>query len=291
LRQRLVDRDYQEVITFSFVSSAWEHALRTDPHPIKVLNPIASHLDVMRTSLLGGLLDTLRTNINRKAERVRIFETGRCFLREEERIAQPLRIAGLVFGTTDPAQWDGGKRTVDFFDVKGDVEALAAPLAVTTVAASHPALHPGRSARVLVAGRPIGWLGELHPRLTREFELPRSPIVFELDSDHLVQRPMPVALAVSKLPVVRRDLAVVVDEALPAQDVLSALEAVKSPQIAQISLFDVYKGAGVELGKKSLAILVLIQDTARTLTDTEIDAVVMVLRRELETRFSATLRQ
>jgi phenylalanyl-tRNA synthetase beta chain len=291
LRQRMVDRDYQEVITFSFVSSAWEHALRSDPPPIKVLNPIADHQDVMRTSLLGGLLDTLRTNVNRKAERVRIFETGRCFLREGERFAQPLRIGGLAFGPADPPQWDSGRRAADFFDVKGDVEALAALLAVTTPAAPHPALHPGRSARVLIAGRPIGWLGELHPRLTREFELPRSPIVFELDCEALTQLSMPVARAVSKLPVVRRDLAVVVDDALPAEDVLAALDAVKPAQVEQISLFDVYKGPGVERGKKSLAILVLIQDTARTLTDAEIDAAVSVLLRELQNRFNATLRQ
>ena len=291
LRQRLVDRDYQEVITFSFVSSAWEHALRSDPPPIKVLNPLASHLDVMRTTLLGGLLDTLRTNLNRKAERVRIFEAGRCFLREGQRFAQPLRIGGVAYGPADPPQWDGGKRATDFFDLKSDVEALAAPLAVTTVATPHPALHPGRSARVLVAGRPVGWLGELHPRLTREFELPRPPIVFELDSDPLTQQPMPTAKAVSKLPVVRRDLAVVVDDTLPALEVLAALDAVKPSQIEQISLFDVYKGPGVQLGKKSLAILVLIQDTARTLTDAEIDAAVAVLLRELENRFNATLRQ
>jgi phenylalanyl-tRNA synthetase beta chain len=291
LRQRMVDRDYQEIITFSFVNSAWEQALRSNPSPIKVLNPIAAHLDVMRTTLLGGLLDTLRTNLNRKAERVRIFEAGRCFLREGERITQPARIGGLAFGPADPVQWGSGKHAADYFDVKGDVEALAAPLAVTTEAAPHPALHPGRSARVLVAGKPLGWIGELHPRLTRDFGLPKSPVVFELDCEPLTQLSMPVAQAVSKLPLVRRDVAVVVDEGVPAQDILAALEAMKPSQIEQISLFDVYKGPGIESGKKSLAILVLIQDTERTLTDAEIDAAVAVLLRELESRFNATLRQ
>ncbi len=291
LRQRMVDRDYQEVITFSFVSSAWEHALRSDPPPIKVLNPIASHLDVMRTGLFGGLLDTLRTNVNRKAERVRIFEAGRCFQRDGERYVQPLRIGGLAFGPVEPPQWDGDKRASDFFDVKGDLQALAEPLVLTTIAEQHPALHPGRSARVLVGGRVAGWLGELHPRLTREFDLPRAPIIFELDADALTQRPIPVARTVSKLPVVRRDIAVVVDEALPADKVLAALNATKPPQVEQISLFDVYKGQGVEQGKKSLAILVLIQDTARTLTDAEIDATVAVLVRVLQDRFGGTLRQ
>ena len=291
LRQRLVDRDYQEVITFSFVNSAWERALQNTAQPIKVLNPIASDLDVMRSTLLGGLVETLRTNVNRKAERVRVFEAGRCFLRDGERYVQPPRIGGLAFGSADPVQWDGGKRRVDFFDVKADIAALAAPMTVRTEVSSHPALHPGRSARVLVDGTPAGWLGELHPKLVREFELPQAPIVFELEQQALTERGLPKARPVSKLPVVRRDLAVVVEERLPGQAVLDALQAVKPSHVEHIALFDVYRGLGVERGKKSLAILVLIQDTARTLTDAEIDASVAGLLRIAEARFGATLRQ
>jgi phenylalanyl-tRNA synthetase beta chain len=291
LRRRLVERDYQEVITFSFVDSSWERAMRIDAHPIKVLNPIADNLDVMRSTLLGGLLDTLRTNVNRKADRVRIFEAGRCFFRDGERYVQPLRIAGLAFGPAEPVQWDAGKRPVDFFDVKADVEALAAPLKVATEATPHPALHPGRSARIWIDGKPAGWIGELHPRLAREFELPRAPVVFELDQDALTTLSVPASLPISKLPVVRRDLAVVVDDALPARAILDALDAAKPTHVEHIALFDVYRGPGVERGKKSLAILVLMQDTARTLTDAEIDATVAGLRRELENRFKATLRQ
>jgi phenylalanyl-tRNA synthetase beta chain len=291
LRERLVDRDYQEVITFSFVNSAWERALGADAPPVAVLNPIASDLDVMRTTLLGGLLDALRANVNRKAERVRIFETGRCFRHQHEHIDQPLFVAGLAYGPAEPPQWDGGKRAADLFDVKGDIEALAMPLSVSTHAAAHPALHPGRSARVLVGGRAAGWIGELHPRLARAFELPRPPVAFELALDALTTRGMPAARPVSKLPVVRRDLSVVVDDKVPAQDVLDALHRVKPPQIEHISLFDVYRGPGIEQGRKSLAILVLIQDTARTLTDAEIDGAVALLLRELENRFKATLRQ
>ncbi len=291
LRGRLVDRDYQEVITFSFVNSAWERALRTDAAPIAVLNPIASDLDVMRTTLLGGLLDALRTNVNRKAERVRIFETGRCFQRSGEHFDQPLLIAGLAYGPVEPPQWDGGKRLADFFDVKGDIEALAMPLPVTTVAEAHPALHPGRSARVLIDQRQAGWVGELHPRLAREFDLPRAPVVFELTLEALTTRSVPTVRPVSKLPLVRRDLAIVVDDNVSAQDVVEALYRAKPPQVEQITLFDVYRGPGIEQGRKSLAILVLIQDTARTLTDAEIDAAVASLLRELENRFKATLRQ
>jgi phenylalanyl-tRNA synthetase beta chain len=291
LRQRLVDRDYQEAITFSFVDSGWERALGIDPAPIRVLNPIASNLDVMRTTLLGGLLDTLRTNANRKQERVRIFEIGRCFLREPGGYAQPLRVGGLAYGPALPEQWDGAKRPIDFFDVKGDLEALAAPLTVRTEAATHPALRPGRSARVLIDGEPAGWIGELHPRLLKVFELPQAPVVFEVDLAPLGRRAQPVARPVSKLPVVRRDIAVVIDETIPAQAVLDALATVKPPSVDYIALFDVYRGSSIKAGKKSLAILVLIQDTARTLTDAEIDATVAVLLREIENRFGGTLRR
>jgi phenylalanyl-tRNA synthetase beta chain len=291
LCQRLVDCGYQEIITFSFVSSAWEAALGVDPSPIKVLNPIASNLDVMRTTLLGGLLDTLRTNVNRKLERVRVFETGRCFFRAQNGYEQPRRIAALAYGPALPEQWGENKRPVDFFDVKGDIEALAWPLRVTTEAATHPALHPGRSARVLVAGKPAGWVGELHPRLLRVFELPAAPVVFELDEEPLGVRPLPAAREASKLPVVRRDLAVVIDRKIPAQAVLDALVAAKAPYVDQVALFDVYRGPGVGQDKKSLAILVLMQDTARTLTDAEIDGAVGQLLRVVEDRFGGSLRK
>ena len=291
LRQRLVDRDYQEVITFSFVSSAWERTLRNVPEPIKVLNPIASNLDVMRTTLLGGLIDSLRTNVNRKQERVRIFETGACFFRESERIEQPLRIGGLAFGAAQPVQWDGGKRDVDFFDVKGDVEALASPLIVRTEPATHPAFHPGRCARVLIEGKASGWLGELHPRLVREFELPGAAVAFEIDQEALAGQPLPTAKNVSKLPVVRRDIAVVVAEDVSGQAVIDTLQSEKPAFVEEIALFDVYRGAGIDPGKKSLAILVLMQDTARTLTDAEIDGTVAKMLRVLQNRFGATLRQ
>jgi phenylalanyl-tRNA synthetase beta chain len=291
LRTLLNARDYQEVITFSFVSSEWERALGMEANPIRVLNPIASNLDVMRSSLLGGLLDTLRTNANRKQERVRIFEIGRCFLRRPDGYEQPLRIGGLAFGSALPEQWGEARRPVDFFDVKGDVEALGAPWAVRTEAVPQSALHPGRAARVLLDGTAAGWLGELHPRLVRAFDLPQAPVVFELDLECLCRRPKPFARAVSKLPIVRRDLAVVIDENVPAQSVLDALAAAKPALVERLALFDVYRGAGIEVGKKSVAILVLMQDTARTLTDAEIDAAVASLLRVIQDRFGGALRQ
>jgi phenylalanyl-tRNA synthetase beta chain len=291
LRALLTSRDYQEVITFSFVSAAWERALGIEQNPIRVLNPIASNLDVMRSSLLGGLLDTLRSNANRRQERVRIFEIGRCFAHGRDGYDQPLRLAALACGTALPEQWGELKRLADFFDLKGDVEALGAPRAVRTEAAPHPALHPGRSARVLLDGEVAGWIGELHPRLVRAFELPQAPVAFELDLAALSRRPRAMARPVSKLPIVRRDLAVVIDEKVPVQSVLDALAATKPDSVERVALFDVYRGAGIGVGKKSLAILVLMQDTARTLTDAEIDAAVASLLRVIQDRFGGALRQ
>jgi phenylalanyl-tRNA synthetase beta chain len=295
LKRRLTHRDWQEVITFSYVSSAWEAALfpdrRAHAAPIAVLNPIASHLDVMRTTLWGGLINVLATNLARKQERVRVFETGRCFVRAGQGCDQPLRVGGLAYGDALPEQWGSPKRAVDLFDVKGDLAALATPRTLTTERGEHPALHPGRAARVLVDGIDSGWLGELHPRLARHFALPRAPVVFELDLAALLVRPMPVAAPVSKLPMARRDLAVVIDETVPAQDVIAALEGARLPRVEAVRLFDVYRGPGIAPGKKSLAILVLMQDTERTLTDPEIDAALAQLLRILVDRFSATLRQ
>ena len=295
IKHRLVILGWQEVITFSFVSSAWEAALfpKRDAQsaPIAVLNPIASHLDVMRTTLAGGLIEVLRTNLAHKQDRIRVFEVGRCFMRSGTDNDQPLRLGGLAYGDAWPEQWGAAKRLVDLFDVKGDLVALSSPRAVTTERWEHPALHPGRAARVLVDGTAIGWLGEMHPRVVTQFDLPRSAILFEVDLDPLLARALPSARTVSKLPVVRRDLAVVVDDGVPAQEILAALEAGRPPQVDTIKLFDIYRGPGIMSGKKSLAILVLMQDTERTLNDADIDATVAGLLRILADRFGATLRQ
>jgi phenylalanyl-tRNA synthetase beta chain len=202
-----------------------------------------------------------------------------------------MRVGGLAFGGVAPEQWGEKLRGVDFFDVKGDLEALATPLRVTTRRAERAWLHPGRSAVVNLEGRDAGWLGELHPRVARHFELPVAPIVFELDLDALATVPLPEGRPVSRLPVVRRDLAVLVDEALPAQTIQDALIGAGVPYVDTIQPFDVYRGKGLPPGKKSLAILVLIRDTERTLTDAEIEGAVGALRRVLEDRFGAELRQ
>jgi phenylalanyl-tRNA synthetase beta chain len=285
LKHRLASRDWQEVITFTFVSSVREAALfparDAQAAPIAVLNPIASHLDVMRTTLAGGLLEVLATNLARKQDRVRVFEVGRCFLRANGTYDQPLRMGGLAYGDAYPEQWGTPKRWVDLFDVKSDLEALAAPQPLTTERAEHPALHPGRSARAVMGGIAVGWLGELHPRLVKHFELPRAPILFEVELAPFLSRTLPAARRVSNLPTVRRDLAVVVDETVSGQAVLRALEVARPAPVETVRLFDVYRGPGIGAGKKSLAILVLMQDTERTLTDAEIGSPMTLTKAEL----------
>jgi phenylalanyl-tRNA synthetase beta chain len=294
LAQRLVARDWQEAITFSFVNSLWEQALFPDrPEAnaaIAVLNPIASHHDIMRTTLAGGLIDVLKTNLARRQDRVRVFEIGRCFLRAAGEFEQPLRLGGLAYGDANGEQWGIPTRPVDLFDVKADLQSLVWPRSLATTRRDHPALHPGRAAAVILDGDDIGWIGELHPRLVRHFELPHAPVLFELDLRALGAGTAPVARPISRLPVARRDLAIVVDEALPAQTIVDALEACAIAHVDAIRLFDVYRGAGLPPGKKSLAILVLMQDTERTLTDTEIDDIVAQLLRVVVDDFGGALR-
>ncbi|MBU6484421.1 MAG: phenylalanine--tRNA ligase subunit beta [Betaproteobacteria bacterium] len=288
LRRHLAALDWQEVITFSFVASGVEAALDPAAKPLTVLNPIAAQLDVMRTTLVPGLVEVLQTNLKRKLPRIRIFETGRVFLREG--IAQPVRIGGLAFGPADPEQWGAAPRQVDFFDVKGDLEALAAPLFLTTRSSLRPWLHPGRSAEVMIDRKLAGWIGELHPRLVRHFDLPSAPIVFELDAGALSCLPLPHGHTASRFPAVRRDIAIIVNENIAVQDILDALDNVKPAAVESLRIFDVYRGPELPRGRKSVAILVLMRDTQRTLTDEDSDAIVALLRSTLQDRFDATLR-
>jgi len=268
LRQLMVARDYQEIVSYAFVDAQSERDLCANTAPVTLQNPIASQLAVMRSSLLGGLMSALRINLARKQSRVRLFEIGSCFAAG---FAQQERLAGLCYGSQFAEQWGQAARTVDFFDVKADVEALLAPASPSFVAASHPALHPGRSARIMLQDQAIGWIGELHPQWVQQYDLPLAPVLFEIEMAVLLQANVPCASELSKFPPVRRDLAVVVDEIVPAQSLLAAMQADNAPYVVELALFDVYRGKGVENGKKSLAFRVLLQDTQKTLMDVEID--------------------
>ncbi len=271
LRQTMVQRDYQETINYAFVEAAWERDLCGNSAPVALKNPIASQMSVMRSGLLGGLLGALRTNLARKQPRVRLFEIGGCFAAEAGSYVQHERLAGLAYGGVVPEQWGVPARNVDFYDVKGDVEALFAPRKLDFQAAAHPASHPGRSARILLDGRAIGWIGELHPQWQQQNDLPQAAVWFEVELAALTQSSVPKLTDISRFPPVRRDLAVLVDEEMTVQTLLDAMQAEKAPNVIEVALFDVYRGKGVEQGKKSLAFRVLLQDTQKTLTDNEIE--------------------
>jgi phenylalanyl-tRNA synthetase beta chain len=291
IRRLLVARDYQEVVTYSFVDRQWEADFCGNAAPIALANPIASQMGVMRSSLVGSLVNCVALNESYKQSRVRLFEIGRCFERvaDDER-AQPVRIGGVAYGDALDEQWGAPSRTADFYDVKADVEALLPARGTRFDAAPHPALHPGKSARIVRNGNAIGWIGELHPRLQRKYDLRLAPVLFELDFEQTVGGGIPEYNEISRFPPVRRDLAVVVDEETSYQAMLECLRRDPPAIVNEIGVFDVYRGTGVDKGKKSLAFRVLLQDTRRTLTDTEVECAISQLIQTLQQQFGAKLR-
>ncbi len=295
VRHRLADRDYQEVVTYAFVEEAWEHDFCANEDPIRLANPIASQMSVMRSSLLPGLAATLAANRKRQLDRVRVFEIGRCFERKADGdpvpgFHQPLRLAALAAGDALPEQWGAPARGVDFYDVKGDLEALFAPARLGFEPVSHPALHPGRAASVLLGARHIGVIGELHPIWVQRYELGSAPVVFEVELDAALAAELPAYREISRQPAVIRDLALVVEQDLTTARVLEVLHEVAPPIVKAITLFDVYHGKGIDPDKKSLAFRVLMQDTQRTLEDAEVEAAVAAIVRHAESSLGARLR-
>ncbi len=300
LRLQMAAAEYQEVVNYSFVDASWEADFAGNPNPIRLLNPIASQMAVMRSTLIGGLVANVAYNLNRRLERVRAFEVGRAFLRDPaakdgERdvagIRQPMRLAAVAYGTATQVQWGISARGVDFFDVKNDLEALIAPARARFEPFTHPALHPGRAARVMLDELAIGWIGELHPKWQKKYELPEPLVAFEIDAEPLLVRELPRYREVSKFPPVQRDMAYVFDENIPVQVILAGLLRAKPAIVHDVQVFDVYRGKGIENGKKGLAFRVLLQDTQKTLTDAEVDAVIAGLRKVLEQEYGAKLRQ
>jgi phenylalanyl-tRNA synthetase beta chain len=291
IRRLLAARDYQEIVSYSFVDSAWEADLAGNTAPVTLANPISSELSVMRSTLAGSLVGCLSHNLARKQARVRLFEVGRCFMTEASGgHRQPLRIGGISYGDARHEQWGLKGRPADFYDIKSDVEALLAPRVGDFRPAEHPALHPGKSASIVVGGVVAGWIGELHPRWQRKYDLALVPVLFELDCDAVAARDLPACQENSKFPLVRRDIAAVVDERLSYGEILEGLRRQQPPFVVEIALFDIYRGSGVEDGKKSLAFRVLLQDTRKTLTDAEVESAVSQLRQLLQQRFNAKLR-
>jgi phenylalanyl-tRNA synthetase beta chain len=303
LRHQLAGLDYQETINFSFVEERWETELAGNADPIRVLNPIAAHLSVMRSSLMGSLLGVLRHNLARKATRVRVFEVGRVFRREAAEvdgdtrvagISQPMHVAGLAYGSADEQQWGAKDRSVDFYDVKGDIEALLAPRRAHFVPAEHTALHPGRCARIELDGRGIGFVGELQPTWRQAYELPAAPVLFELELPALLERLLPGFVPVPRQQAVWRDISVVAGDTISHDSLMNAIAAADVGLVREARLFDVYKPnqptAEIAAGERSLTIRLELLDVDATLTDERIDAVVANVRAELQQRLGVRLR-
>jgi phenylalanyl-tRNA synthetase beta chain len=290
MRRKIAARDYQEIVSYAFVDERWEQDFAANADPVRLINPIASQMSVMRSTLIGGLLDVLSGNINRKQPRVRVFEIARVFKKQADAVDQPEKLGMLAWGARLPEQWGSKSERVDFYDLKADVEALLHPLRADYRKATHPAMHPGRCADIVLDGKVIGVIGELHPQWVQAADLPSAPVLCEMDLSALT-RVVPIhAQPVSKFQPVRRDLALLVDESVEAAAMLATFAANASPLVSHVDLFDVYRGAGVEEGKKSLAFSVTLQDAGKTLTDEEVDQAVSALLAAVTEQHAARLR-
>ena len=291
VRRALAQLGYQETINFSFVEERWEHELAGNPKPIQLLNPIASQMSVMRSSLIGSLLQVLKFNQARKAPRVRIFEVGRVFLRDDavqnsdttvQGVNQPMRIAGLACGSVDTLQWGRKEQALDFYDVKGEIETLLAPFKAEFLPSSHPSMHPGRCAQVVLHGQAIGYVGELHPQWRQTYDISQTPILFELDLDPVLSRGVPSFKPVAKFQAVQRDIAVVVEDHISHNALMKAIwDAPTQGVLQEAQLFDVYrpKTMGKEAQEagttdRSLAVRLTLNLSDATLTETQIDSTV-----------------
>jgi phenylalanyl-tRNA synthetase beta chain len=303
LRRRIAALGYQETISYSFVHEATDRALSGIVDPIRVLNPIAAPLAVMRTTLMGSLLEVVKRNAAHRAVRVRAFEVGRVYLRDATvvdddahvaGIRQPLRVGGIAWGERAPLQWGEGDRGVDFFDVKGDVEALFAPRAPSFVAATHPALHPGRCARIELDGNAVGFIGELHPRWRQAHELAHAPLLWEIEASALVERDVPRAMGVGRQQPVWRDLSLVIGDDVTHERLMTALRRAGGNVLTHATLFDVYRPdrpiEGIAAGEHSVALRLELQDDTAPLTDERVSGIVHEIVEHLRGAEGARLR-
>ncbi len=302
---------YQEVINFSFVEEPWEHDMAGNQDPIRLLNPIASQLAVMRSTLMPGLIANIRYNANRKQTRARVFELGRVFSRDTTvvdgpltvaGVSQPQYLAGAAWGPVADDQWGLANRNVDFYDVKHDVETLFASRATELkfVKDTHPALHPGQSARIVLDGKSIGWLGSLHPKWVQEQDFSSAPVMFEVSLEALQTVPMPMVQELSRQPVVQRDMAVWVPAETPVGALLETIHATiaANPELSvvrDVRLFDVWRDKTADTSsevvrEKSLAFRFWLQDTEVTLDDARVDACLLQIRAALESTHQARQR-
>ena len=291
----LVARGYQEAVTYSFVDPDFQSVVNPGMQAIDLANPISTEMSVMRSSLWPGLMKAAAYNLNRQKNRLRFFEHGLRFFIEDNNIKQDIVLAGLVSGSRMPEHWTGVSEPVDFYDIKGDVEAI---LALTGrrgdyhfVAAAHPALHPGQCAVIRLHGRDIGWVGRVHPLLAGQHDLEPATLLFQLEFAALEEGSLAQFSSISRYPSIRRDLAVVVDAAITVDDLCREARSAAGELLKELVIFDVYQGEGIETGRKSIAFGLILQDSSRTLTDQDTESLVARVTRQLGDSIGATLRE
>ncbi|MBI1425252.1 MAG: phenylalanine--tRNA ligase subunit beta [Gammaproteobacteria bacterium] len=295
IREVLVDLGYQEAVTYSFVDPRYQQALDPDVPAIALANPISADMSVMRTNLWAGLVQAVQYNLNRQQNRLSLFECGLKFVKQANDLKQEMVVAGLLTGKAVPEQWGESKRAVDFYDVKGALETLFELTGCFSrfnfSSAQHPALHPGQSARIFRDDVPVGWLGAIHPQVAKSLDIDQTMYLFELTTDSLQRGSLPTYQAVSKYPAVRRDLAIVVDKAVSAQNVQDCIRKAAPQTLVKVELFDMYTGEGIDSGRKSLALGLTLQDLSRTLTESDVETVQQRVVEQLQKDLGATLRQ
>lgn len=295
LRRLLVARGYQEAITYSFIDPKLFELFSPGVEPLLLANPISTDMAAMRSSLWPGLVKALQHNLNRQQDRVRLFESGLRFVGQLEGLKQEPMLAGVVCGSRLPEGWAQGRETVDFFDVKADVEAVlgfaGALDAFTFVPGQHPALHPGQTARIERDGQEVGYLGALHPELVKSLGLDRAVFVFELVLAEVSEGRLPKFQELSRFPEVRRDLALLADRDVAASAVMEVIRENAGEWLTDLRLFDVYQGKGIDPHRKSLAVGLTWQHPSRTLNDDEVNTTTQAILTSLEQRLNATLRK
>ncbi|GAB1258010.1 phenylalanine--tRNA ligase subunit beta [Aurantivibrio plasticivorans] len=289
-KQALVARDYHEAISYSFISEQLNQLFNPESEPVKLINPISAELSIMRASLIPGLVNATMHNLNRQQGRIRLFETGMRFVQQGDEILQEPMLAGLITGSRVDENWASESTSVDFFDLKGDVEALlqatGEPESYQFKAGSHPALHPGQTAEIIKNDQVVGVVGALHPQAAKELDINQAVFVFEITQSDLLVGKVPDFAEISKFPEVRRDIAVLVDKKVQSDTLLATVEKAAGSSLSNLKVFDLYVGKGIDPQRKSVALGLTFQDPSRTLTESEInasmDAVIQQLKQELD---------
>jgi len=295
IRTTLVARDYQEAITYSFIGEEQGLEFGAQPDSLALANPISADLGVMRQSLLPGLVQALQYNLNRQQARVRLFETGSRFISQDTVIKQEQVLSGVIAGGVNAEQWGAAARPVDFFDMKSDLEALFSLTGMKAdfefQADTHPAMRPGRTARIDRDGTAIGWCGELHPSLCRKLQLNEIPMVFELEIEPTFAACVTEYSGISRFPAVRRDIAVLVSDEVPVAKLEQHAREAGGPILRDVVVFDIFSGKNIETGSRSVALGLILQETSRTLKETDVDKIVRSVTERLARDFNATIRE